>query len=179
MHRVQPAQANQQRLLLLSTAFWKLKRDILTIEDPIEFELQALKNSIIHQREVKRDTQTFAAALRAALREDPDVIYIGEMRDLETIQLAIVCRNRASCAWYAAHIVSRENWWNELWMFFRRSARTSLPASVNVPARGISQTLCKNSQGKRSSLRADGEYTCDRQSDLERENQSDLFALQN
>ena len=65
------------------------KRHILTIEDPIEFEFKHSKSSIIHQREVKRDTQTFASALRAALREDPDVIYIGEMRDLETIQLAI------------------------------------------------------------------------------------------
>ena len=64
------------------------KRHILTIEDPIEFEF-TLKTSIIHQREVKRDTNSFASALKAALREDPDVIYIGEMRDLETIQLAI------------------------------------------------------------------------------------------
>ena len=65
------------------------KRHILTIEDPIEFQFQHSKSCIIHQREVKRDTQSFATALRAALREDPDVIYIGEMRDLETIQLAI------------------------------------------------------------------------------------------
>ena len=65
------------------------KRHILTIEDPIEFEFAHSRSSIIHQREVKRDTQSFASALRAALREDPDVIYIGEMRDLETIQLAI------------------------------------------------------------------------------------------
>ena len=64
------------------------KRHILTIEDPIEFEFKHTRSSIIHQREVKRDTQTLLA-LRAALREDPDVIYIGEMRDLETIQLAI------------------------------------------------------------------------------------------
>ena len=65
------------------------KRHILTIEDPIEFEFNHTKNSIIHQREVKRDTSSFSTALKAALREDPDVIYIGEMRDLETISLAI------------------------------------------------------------------------------------------
>ena len=65
------------------------KRHILTIEDPIEFEFNNSSTSIIHQREVKRDTNSFATALKAALREDPDVIYIGEMRDLETIQLAI------------------------------------------------------------------------------------------
>ena len=65
------------------------QRHILTIEDPIEFQFNHTSTTIIHQREVKRDTASFATALRAALREDPDVIYIGEMRDLETIQLAI------------------------------------------------------------------------------------------
>ena len=53
-------------------------RHVLTIEDPIEFIFEHTENSIIHQREVKRDTNSFSTALRAALREDPDVIYIGE-----------------------------------------------------------------------------------------------------
>jgi twitching motility protein PilT len=61
---------------------------ILTIEDPIEFVYQS-NRSLVHQREVNHDTHSFANALRAALREDPDVILVGEMRDLETIQLAI------------------------------------------------------------------------------------------
>jgi twitching motility protein PilT len=61
---------------------------ILTIEDPIEFLYQS-RQSVVHQREVSQDTRSFANALRAALREDPDVILVGEMRDLETIQLAI------------------------------------------------------------------------------------------
>ncbi|MGB7415325.1 MAG: type IV pilus twitching motility protein PilT [Thermosynechococcaceae cyanobacterium] len=61
---------------------------ILTVEDPIEFIYEPIK-SIIHQRQVGEDTKSFANALRAALREDPDVILVGEMRDLETIQLAI------------------------------------------------------------------------------------------
>jgi twitching motility protein PilT len=61
---------------------------ILTIEDPIEFVYESVK-SVIHQRQVGEDTKSFANALRAALREDPDVILVGEMRDLETIQLAI------------------------------------------------------------------------------------------
>lgn len=61
---------------------------IITIEDPIEF-LHNSKKSIINQREVGADTHSFANALRSSLREDPDVILIGEMRDLETIQLAI------------------------------------------------------------------------------------------
>ena len=61
---------------------------ILTVEDPIEFVYEPNK-SLIHQRQVGEDTKSFANALRAALREDPDVILVGEMRDLETISLAI------------------------------------------------------------------------------------------
>ncbi|NHC36746.1 type IV pilus twitching motility protein PilT [Scytonema millei] len=61
---------------------------IITVEDPIEFVYEPIK-SVIHQRQVGEDTKSFANALRAALREDPDVILVGEMRDLETIQLAI------------------------------------------------------------------------------------------
>jgi len=61
---------------------------ILTIEDPIEF-LHASKRSLVNQREIGPHTTSFAAALRAALREDPDVILVGELRDLETTQLAI------------------------------------------------------------------------------------------
>ncbi len=61
---------------------------ILTIEDPIEF-IHTSKKSIVHQRELGQDTRTTANALRAALREDPDIILVGEMRDLETIGLAL------------------------------------------------------------------------------------------
>lgn len=63
--------------------------NIITIEDPIEF-LHRDKKSIINQREVGSDTESFAKALRAALRQDPDVILVGEMRDFETIQTALV-----------------------------------------------------------------------------------------
>lgn len=61
---------------------------ILTIEDPIEFVYEPIK-SLVHQRQLHEDTKSFANALKAALREDPDIILVGEMRDLETIQLAI------------------------------------------------------------------------------------------
>ena len=61
---------------------------IITIEDPIEFTHQS-KRAVVAQREVHYDTYSFAAALRSVLREDPDVVLIGEMRDLETIQAAI------------------------------------------------------------------------------------------
>lgn len=61
---------------------------ILTIEDPVEF-VHKSKKSIVHQRELGQDTRSFANALKSALREDPDIILVGEMRDLETISLAI------------------------------------------------------------------------------------------
>jgi twitching motility protein PilT len=61
---------------------------ILTIEDPIEFVYEPIR-SLIHQRQLGEDTKSFANALRAALREDPDIILVGEMRDLETIHLAV------------------------------------------------------------------------------------------
>jgi twitching motility protein PilT len=61
---------------------------IITVEDPIEF-VHFSKNSLINQRELGHDTWSFTAALRSALREDPDVILVGEMRDLETVQLAL------------------------------------------------------------------------------------------
>lgn len=64
------------------------KGHIITIEDPIEFR-HISKSSVVSQREVGRDTRSFLSALRASLREDPDVILVGELRDLETIQLAL------------------------------------------------------------------------------------------
>ncbi len=66
----------------------KFRKHIITLEDPIEY-IHTHQNSVIHQREVGHDTGSFASGLRAALREDPDVILVGEMRDLETIQTAI------------------------------------------------------------------------------------------
>jgi twitching motility protein PilT len=65
------------------------RRDhILTIEDPVEY-IHPHRGCLVNQREVHRDTESFAAALRAALREDPDIVLIGEMRDLETIEAAL------------------------------------------------------------------------------------------
>ncbi|MDD4003595.1 MAG: type IV pilus twitching motility protein PilT [Elusimicrobiaceae bacterium] len=73
---------------LLDTINRTEARNILTVEDPIEFSYTNNK-SVFRQREVGQQTKSFAAALRSALRQDPDVILVGEMRDLETIQLAI------------------------------------------------------------------------------------------
>lgn len=78
---------------------------ILTIEDPIEFSYRS-DRSLIHQRELNEDTKSFSNALRAALREDPDVILVGEMRDLETIQLAITAAETGHLVFATLHTSS-------------------------------------------------------------------------
>jgi len=78
---------------------------ILTVEDPIEFVYEP-NRSLIHQRQVGEDTKSFANALRAALREDPDVILVGEMRDLETIQLAITAAETGHLVFGTLHTSS-------------------------------------------------------------------------
>ncbi|MDD4650492.1 MAG: type IV pilus twitching motility protein PilT [Desulfoplanes sp.] len=84
----------------------KVRKDhILTIEDPIEFVHEPI-NCLINQREVGRDTRGFQAALRGALREDPDVIMVGEMRDLETIQLALEAAETGHLVFGTLHTIS-------------------------------------------------------------------------
>jgi twitching motility protein PilT len=78
---------------------------ILTIEDPIEF-LHKHKVSVVSQRELGQDTKSFANALRAALREDPDIILVGEMRDLETIQLALTAAETGHLVFGTLHTSS-------------------------------------------------------------------------
>lgn len=75
---------------------------IITIEDPIEY-LHSHRYSVINQREVGTDTREFKNALRASLREDPDVILVGEMRDLETIQIAITCAETGHLVFATLH----------------------------------------------------------------------------
>jgi twitching motility protein PilT len=127
------------------------KRHILTIEDPIEFEFTHSQQSIIHQREVKRDTQSFASALRAALREDPDVIYIGEMRDLETIQLAITAAETGHLVLGTLHTASAAKTVERIVDVFPGDQQEQARLQVSTSLVGImSQTLCKNTSGKRS-----------------------------
>ena len=78
---------------------------ILTVEDPIEF-VHSSKRCLVSQREIHRDSRSFSRALRAALREDPDVILIGEMRDLETIRLALTAAETGHLVFGTLHTVS-------------------------------------------------------------------------
>lgn len=78
---------------------------ILTIEDPIEF-VHSSKKSVVHQRELGQDTRSFANALRSALREDPDIILVGEMRDLDTISLALTAAETGHLVFGTLHTAS-------------------------------------------------------------------------
>ena len=134
-------------------------RHVLTIEDPIEFIFNHSANSIIHQREVKRDTNSFSTALRAALREDPDVIYIGEMRDLETIQLAITAAETGHLVLGTLHTSSAAKTVERIVDVFPADQQDQARLQVQHLLLGLFQTLCKNTKGKRSLQQAHGKYT--------------------
>lgn len=127
------------------------KRHIITIEDPVEYLFKNTKNSIIHQREVNRDTKNFSTALRAALREDPDVIYIGEMRDLETISLAMTAAETGHLVLGTLHTSSASKTVERIVDVFPGDQQEQARLQASTSIVGImSQTLCKNNYGKRS-----------------------------
>ncbi|SDK11563.1 pilus retraction ATPase PilT [Ferrimonas sediminum] len=126
------------------------RRDhILTIEDPIEFVHQP-KNCLINQREVHRDTHSFNNALRSALREDPDVILVGEMRDLETIRLALTAAETGHLVFGTLHTTSAAKTIDRVVDVFpaaeKAMVRTMLSESLQAV---ISQALVKRVGGGR------------------------------
>ncbi|MCS6961637.1 MAG: type IV pilus twitching motility protein PilT [Deltaproteobacteria bacterium] len=122
---------------------------ILTIEDPIEF-VHKPKRSLINQREVGNHTKSFANALRAALREDPDVILVGEMRDLETIQLALTAAETGHLVFGTLHTSSAPKTVDRIVDVFppeqQQQVRTMFSESIQAV---IAQTLCKKIGGGR------------------------------
>ena len=116
---------------------------ILTIEDPIEF-VYTSKRSVFHQREVNEDTRSFANALRAALREDPDVILVGEMRDLETIQLAISAAETGHLVFGTLHTSSAAQTVDRIVDVFPPAQQTQIRVQLsNSLVAVFAQTLCK------------------------------------
>ena len=116
---------------------------ILTIEDPIEFTYRNEK-SLIHQREINEDTRSFANALRAALREDPDVILVGEMRDLETIQLAITAAETGHLVFGTLHTSSAAQTVDRMVDVFPAGQQTQVRVQLSGSLLAVfSQTLCK------------------------------------
>jgi len=117
---------------------------ILTIEDPIEFSYQN-DRSLIHQREVNEDTHSFSNALRAALREDPDVILVGEMRDLETIQLAISAAETGHLVFGTLHTSSAAQTVDRMVDVFPAAQQTQVRVQLSSSLLAVfSQTLCRS-----------------------------------
>ena len=127
-----------------------LKSDhILTIEDPIEFVHES-KKCLINQREVHRDTHSFAAALRSALREDPDVILVGEMRDLETIRLALTAAETGHLVFGTLHTTSAAKTIDRIIDVFPAAEKGMVRSMLSESLQGvISQTLLKKTTGGR------------------------------
>jgi twitching motility protein PilT len=122
---------------------------ILTIEDPIEFVHQS-KRSLINQREVHRDTIGFAEALRSALREDPDVVLVGEMRDLETIRLALTAAETGHLVFGTLHTSSAAKTIDRVVDVFPAAEKEMVRSMLSESLRAvISQTLLKRIGGGR------------------------------
>jgi twitching motility protein PilT len=122
---------------------------ILTIEDPIEFVHES-KKSLINQREVHRDTQSFSNALRSALREDPDVILVGEMRDLETIRLALTAAETGHLVFGTLHTTSAAKTIDRIIDVFPAAEKDMVRSMLSESLQGvISQTLLKKANGGR------------------------------
>ncbi len=120
---------------------------ILTLEDPIEFVHES-KKSLINQREVGRDTHSFSNALRSALREDPDIILVGEMRDLETIRLAMTAAETGHLVFGTLHTSSAAKTINRIIDVFPAEEKEMMRAMLSESLRAvISQTLCKTKDG--------------------------------
>ena len=126
------------------------RRDhILSIEDPIEF-VHASRSCLVTQREVHRDTRGFNAALRSALREDPDVILVGEMRDAETVSLALTAAETGHLVLGTLHTASAAKTVDRVVDAFpageKNTVRSALSESIHAV---VSQTLLKARNGGR------------------------------
>jgi twitching motility protein PilT len=122
---------------------------ILTVEDPIEFVHES-KKSLVNQREVHRDTMGFNEALRSALREDPDTILVGEMRDLETIRLALTAAETGHLVFGTLHTSSAAKTIDRIVDVFPAAEKPMVRSMLSESLRAvISQTLMKRNGGGR------------------------------
>ena len=122
---------------------------ILTIEDPIEFVHES-KKSLINQREVHRDTLGFNEALRSALREDPDVILVGELRDLETIRLALTAAETGHLVFGTLHTTSAAKTIDRIIDVFPAEEKSMVRSMLSESLQAVvSQTLMKKVGGGR------------------------------
>lgn len=131
------------------------KGHIITVEDPIEF-IHKHQGCLINQREVGTDTKSFANALKYALREDPDVILIGEMRDLETIQAALTIAETGHLAFATLHTNSAAEAINRIIDVFPSHQQSQVRAQLAFVLEGIvTQTLVQRASGRGRAMAAE------------------------
>ena len=131
------------------------KGHIITVEDPIEF-IHRHQSCIVNQREVGTDTKTFANALKYALREDPDVILVGEMRDLETIAAALTIAETGHLALATLHTNSAAESINRIIDVFPHNQQSQVRAQLAFVLEGvITQTLLPKAGGKGRAMAAE------------------------
>ncbi|MGH7568851.1 MAG: type IV pilus twitching motility protein PilT [Gemmatimonadales bacterium] len=126
----------------------ELKGHIITVEDPIEF-IHRHQQCIVNQREIGTDTHSFAAALKYALRQDPDVVLIGEMRDLETIQSALTIAETGHLAFATLHTNSAMESINRIIDVFPSHQQSQVRAQLAFVLEGVvTQTLLQKAKGR-------------------------------
>ena len=124
------------------------KDHIITVEDPIEFVHES-KSSLVNHREVGIHTKSFAAALRGALREDPDILLVGEMRDLETIELAITAAATGHLVFGTLHTQSASKTVDRIIDVFPADQQNKIRQTLSEAMKGVvAQTLFKRSDKK-------------------------------
>jgi twitching motility protein PilT len=122
---------------------------IITIEDPVEF-VHETQGCLVNQREVHVDTQSFSAALRAALREDPDIVLVGEMRDLETVSIAIETAETGHLVFGTLHTTTAVGTVERIIDQFPADRQQQIRMMLSESLKGvIAQTLCKKQGGGR------------------------------
>jgi twitching motility protein PilT len=128
---------------------WNKRKHIITIEDPIEF-VHKDRKCIVNQRSVGQDTHSFGGALRAALREDPDIILVGEMRDMETIEIALHAADTGHLVFSTLHTLDAKETVNRIVSVFPSVEQNRVRMTLSSVLKGVvSQRLIPTVDGKR------------------------------
>lgn len=129
---------------------WNKRKHIITIEDPIEF-VHKDRKCIVNQRSIGQDTHSFGSALRAALREDPDIILVGEMRDIETIEIALHAADTGHLVFSTLHTLDAKETVNRIVSVFPSVEQNRVRMTLSSVIKGvISQRLIPTVDGKRT-----------------------------
>jgi len=129
---------------------WKKRKHIITIEDPIEF-VHKDRKCIVNQRSIGQDTHNFSSALRAALRQDPDIVLVGEMRDLETIEIALHAADTGHLVFSTLHTLDAKETINRIISMFPGEEQNRVRLTMSSVLQGIvSQRLIPTLDGKRT-----------------------------